>query len=142
VRIPRSIFSEIGRQLGAAYPAEACGLLAGVRGDNGDVEVRRALALTNHRRHDGEAHHRYLIAPEDFLAAEREASAAGLDIVGVYHSHPDVAARPSAYDREHAWPWYRYLIVSVVHGAVADGRVWELKEDRSGFLEHELRIEE
>ena len=40
----------------------------------------------------------------------------GLEIVGYYHSHPDHPAGPSAFDTEHAWPWYSYLIVRVDRG--------------------------
>ena len=59
---------------------------------------------------------RYLISPRDLLEAEKAARALGLDIVGVYHSHPDHPARPSEFDREHAFPWYSYIIVSVRGG--------------------------
>jgi len=54
-------------------------------------------------------------------------------VVGFYHSHPDHPARPSAFDLEHAWPFYSYVIVSVEDGAVADMRSWRLRDDRSEF---------
>jgi proteasome lid subunit RPN8/RPN11 len=73
-------------------------------------------------------------------AAERAAAAAGLEIIGFFHSHPDHPARPSAFDREHAWPWYAYLIVSVEDGRAVDWRVWELQEDRSAFVERPLEV--
>ena len=62
--------------------------------------------------------------------------------MGTYHSHPDVAARPSGYDLEHAWPWYRYLILSIVEGVVREERVWELRSDRSSFIEHTLHLKD
>ena len=142
MQIARSVLAAIRRHLVAAYPAEGCGFLVGAQRANGEVVVNRELPITNGRVADGAAQHRYLISPDDFRSAECEATVAGLQIVGVYHSHPDVAAQPSAYDREHAWPWYRYLIVSIVGGAVKDERIWELTDDRSGFVQHELRIEE
>ena len=77
--------------------------------------------------------HRYLIAPEQFLSAEREARAFGLDVIGFFHSHPDHPSRPSAFDLEHAWPFYSYLIVSVERGGVKDAHSWRLTEDRSRF---------
>jgi len=54
-------------------------------------------------------------------------------VVGFFHSHPDHPASPSAFDLEHAWPYYSYLIVSVGRGRVADARAWRLATDRSRF---------
>ena len=62
------------------------------------------------------------------------------DVLGFFHSHPDVAAVPSDYDRNHAWPWFSYLIVSVQEGESEEARSWVLREDRSGFGEERLVI--
>jgi proteasome lid subunit RPN8/RPN11 len=82
---------------------------------------------------------RYLIAPEDMLDAEKEARRLGIDIIGVYHSHPDHPARPSEFDREHAFPWYSYVIVSVQKGEPENLTAWVLKDDRSSFDHEDLR---
>jgi len=142
MRIAPSVLAEIRRYLAAAYPMEGCGLLLGTRGPNGDVVVRRQLPVPNRRAAEGGGRTRYLIGPEDFLTAEREARHASLVVVGTYHSHPDVPARPSAYDTEHAWPRCCYLIASVASGDVREERVWELRDDRSGFVERELEVKE
>jgi proteasome lid subunit RPN8/RPN11 len=89
------------------------------------------IELENER--DASRHNRYVISPGQFLRAEKEARAAGLDVLGFYHSHPDHPAQPSAFDLEHAWPWYSYLIASVEKGRVADVRSWRLREDRAAF---------
>lgn len=142
MQIARSVLAAIRRHLVAAYPAEACGFLVGTRGANGEVVVSHELPITNRRVANGAARKRYLISPDDLRSAERDATASGLQIVGVYHSHPNLAARPSSYDQEHAWPWYRYLIVSVIGGAVREERVWELTDSRHAFVEKPLQIEE
>lgn len=142
IRIAPGVLAEIRRHLAAAYPTEGCGLLLGTRGPNGDVVVRCQQPVPNRRAADGGGRTRYLIAPEDFLTAERDARQASLVVVGTYHSHPDVPARPSAYDTEHAWPWCYYLIASVAGGEVQEERVWELRDDRSGFVERELEVKE
>ena len=72
------------------------------------------------------------------VAAERAADAQGLSVVGWYHSHPDHPARPSEYDREHAWPWYSYIILSVQKRAPADMRSWRLRDDRTKYDEQQL----
>jgi proteasome lid subunit RPN8/RPN11 len=142
MRIAPGVLAEIRRHLAAAYPTEGCGLLLGTRTPNGDVVVRRQQPVPNRRAEDGGARTRYLIGPEDFLTAERDARQASLLVVGAYHSHPDVPARPSAYDTEQAWPWCCYLIVSVARGDVREERVWELRDDRSGFVERDLEVKE
>jgi proteasome lid subunit RPN8/RPN11 len=119
------------------YPEEGCGVLLGIdRGPGRTID--RVVPLDNRR--DDSRHNRYLIAPEQLLAVEREGRAGGLDVVGFYHSHPDHPARPSAFDLEHAWPYYSYLIVSVEQGRVADARSWRLADDRSGFEPEPLEI--
>lgn len=142
MELSRSLLDAIHRQLVAEYPAEGCGLLLGIRSNGGAPAVHRALPARNDRTRDGAARNRYLIGPEDFLAAERNASAAGLEIVGAYHSHPDAPPWPSAYDREHAWPWLTYLIVSVMRGTAQDARVWQITDDRTDFVERQLVVKE
>lgn len=142
VRIAPGVLAEIRHHLAAAYPAEGCGLLLGTRELDGDVVVRRQLPVPNPLTADGGGRTRYLIRPEDFLTAERAARQDRLEVVGTYHSHPDVPAHPSAYDTEHAWPWCSYLIASVAGGDVREERVWELRDDRSGFDERELVVKE
>jgi proteasome lid subunit RPN8/RPN11 len=121
------------------YPAEACGLMGGTReGDR--VLVTRLVPLTNTRTDS--AHNRYLIDPEEYLRAQRDLDAAGIEIVGVYHSHPDHPAQPSEFDREHAWPRTSYVIVAVARGRAGDLRSWRLADDRSAFHEQPITSEE
>ena len=121
---------QIHAHLCRVYPEEGCGVLLG-REAGGTRVIERVHPFEN-RREDSR-HDRYLIAPEELLAAEREGREAGLDVVGFFHSHPDHPASPSAFDLEHAWPYYSYLIVSVERGRVADARSWRLAADRSRF---------
>jgi proteasome lid subunit RPN8/RPN11 len=127
-----------GRHAATSYPDECCGVLIGrILGDSTVVE--RLLSVDNERNES--RHNRYLINPETVLAAHKEARALGLDVVGYYHSHPDHPARPSEFDREHAWPGVSYLIVSVEKGSVADARSWRLADDREKFDEEEIEKE-
>ena len=124
-----------GKHAAATYPDECCGVLIGRISDDSTV-VERLLSADNER--GDSRHNRYLINPETVLAAHKEARALGLDVVGYYHSHPDHPARPSEFDREHAWPGGSYLIVSVEKGTVADSRSWRLTDDREKFDEEEI----
>jgi len=142
IRIAPGVLAAIRLHLAAAYPTEGCGLLLGTRGPNGDVVVRRQQPVPNRRAADGGGRTRYLIGPGALLPPQRDAPHAPLLVAGTYPSHPDVPARPSAYDTEHAWPWCCYLIASVAGGEVQEERVWELRDDRSGFVERELEVKE
>jgi len=119
----------------AAYPHEACGLMLGRR-DGGTVEVvavRRADNVNVERARD-----RYEIAPADYLAAEQEAARAGVEVVGVWHTHPDHPAQPSPTDRELAWAGWSYVIAAVTAGGVSALRGWSLNGERE-FEEQEIR---
>ena len=123
LHLPQTLGESLNAFVRQGYPRETCGLLLGVRrGDEHVVtQVRRARNLNVERAED-----RYELDPDDFLAADREARAAGLDIVGIWHSHPDHPARPSATDRDGAWPGWSYLIVSVGREGVGEIRSWRL----------------
>src|SRR4030065_584569 len=71
----------------------------------------------------------YSLDPSDRLRAEAEAERLGLEILGVYHSHPDHPARPSETDLELALPWYCYVITSVERGRVGASAAWRLADD-------------
>jgi proteasome lid subunit RPN8/RPN11 len=126
LRLPGALADEIRRHGEAAYPAECCGAMVG-RAEGAAKEVLRLSPAVNRRTDDP---HRYLIAPDDLRRLQREVSEAGQEIVGYYHSHPDHPARPSAFDAEHAWPWYSYLIVRIDRGRGADMASWVLDDER------------
>jgi len=112
------------------YPHECCGALLG-SDDGGSREVRGLHKLVN-RRADS-PHNRFAVTADDVREAERAAQAAGLEVVGWYHSHPDHPALPSEFDREQAWPWYSYVIVSVINGEAQIMASWRLADDRMRF---------
>ena len=112
------------------YPHECCGALLG-RDANSGREVVALLPLAN-RRNDS-PRNRFEVTPEDVRLAEKMASEKQIELIGWYHSHPDAPARPSEFDREHAWPWYSYIIVSVQQGQPRDTTSWRLHDDRAAY---------
>jgi proteasome lid subunit RPN8/RPN11 len=137
LEISNSVLEEICRHGARSYPNECCGALVGVA--DGDAKQVRALLPLENRREGEAARTRFLVTAEDHLRAEKEARAQGLDIVGWYHSHPDHPARPSEFDREHAWPWYSYVVVRVAGGTPQEATSWVLSDDRSQFLEEPMQ---
>jgi proteasome lid subunit RPN8/RPN11 len=112
------------------YPHECCGAILG-RESEGAREVLGLMPLANRR--DDSPRNRFEVTPDDVRLAEKSARDQKLELIGWYHSHPDAPARPSEFDREHAWPWYSYIIVSVQSGQPRDMNSWRLHDDRSAY---------
>lgn len=119
-----------------SYPEEGAGLIFGEFHD-GKMLAREILPIKN-AREDSARHNRYLITAEDMLRGEEKAMQLNYDIIGVFHSHPDHPDQPSEFDQEWALPWYAYLITSVQKGEAISSRVWQLNDDRSGFVEGKI----
>jgi proteasome lid subunit RPN8/RPN11 len=134
IQISTDLLDKITAHLEAAYPEEGAGFLLGAAG-----EVHEIVALPN-AREDEARHNRYLITPEDYLKAEMKAAELGVDLIGVFHSHPDCPNEPSEFDREWAQPFFSYIISRVDNGKAVSHRSWVLAEDRSKYEEEELKI--
>ena len=130
------------------YPHECCGALLGrdastvLESDRRTGiparEIRQLFPLVNRR--DDSPRNRFSVSAQDVLEAEKAAREQGLEVVGWYHSHPDHPAQPSQYDRDHAWPWYSYIIVSVQNGVPQDMTSWRLNDDRAEFSPEGIEI--
>jgi len=134
--IPPQLARQIEREGARAFPNECCGILFGrERRVDGAVEriVERLQPVANEFDSE-ERFHRFLITPASLLRAEKSAAAEGLVVLGFYHSHPNAPARPSEYDRAHAWPFYSYVIVSVRDGRAEDMTSWTLDEQTQTFV--------
>lgn len=129
VSIGKELADKIRTHGAETYPHECCGALLGR--DNTPREILELFPLVNRR--DDSPRNRFSVTAEDVLDAEKAARQQGFDVVGWYHSHPDHPARPSQYDRDHAWPWYSYIIVSVAEGKPQDMTSWRLNDDRAEF---------
>lgn len=125
--IPEAILAAVVRDVRAGYPRETCGLLIGEQAD-GVARVAESVQAPNlNQERPGD---RYELDPRALLVADRDARQRGLEIVGVWHSHPDHPAMPSETDRAAAWEGWSYLILSVAKDGVADVRSWRLEEAR------------
>lgn len=132
IAIARGAMHKIRVHAMEAYPEECCGILIG-KEESAGKEVYDVLRIGNAKEENRTR--RFLITPEEYRRAEAGAGAAGLGVMGFYHSHPDHPARPSQFDLDHAWPWCSYVIVAVEQRIPAAVKSWILKDDRSGFDE-------
>jgi proteasome lid subunit RPN8/RPN11 len=118
------------------YPQECCGLLLGRASQVVEVwstpnawtasigsELATVIAAGTGKTD------RFYIEPLDLLNAQRHAREQQMNIIGIYHSHPDHGAEPSESDRRLAWSDYFYLILSVHQGIVQDYRCWKLDDN-------------
>ena len=153
--ISREQLGQLHRHALECYPEECCGLMLGFnRQDLAQVtelwpadnswspdflESDSNLNLKN--RPDASRRNRFAIAPIEILRAQKSARAKGIEILGIYHSHPDHPAIPSEYDREIAWAVYSYVIMSVTSKEVIKTRSWKLKGDRQ-FREENICVRE
>ncbi|MFN4180196.1 MAG: Mov34/MPN/PAD-1 family protein [Armatimonadota bacterium] len=117
------------------YPNEGCGILVGKR--EGEIwQVLRAVPVPN--RNEERSRDRFEISPKDYLRVEKEARRDGLDIVGFFHSHPDVPPFPSLTDAQFAWSGFLTVIVGIFGGSKV--RVRAHLFDGQGFRELQVYV--
>ena len=130
------------------YPEECCGLLLG-KIHQGETELIEVWPTENHYQRESAVQlstnpnltkeSRYIVDPKEMLRAQKQGRDRGLNIIGIYHSHPDHPAIPSECDREYAWPEYLYIIVSVPQGCPTDIYCWSLDQEHQ-FQSEQLRV--
>jgi proteasome lid subunit RPN8/RPN11 len=134
---------QIEREGMEAYPNECCGAMLGRDFVVPSGTTRRVLKLkklTNSFSAE-ERYHRFSLDARELMQLEKEAGELKLMVLGFYHSHPDAPARPSEYDRQHAWPFYSYAIVSIEKGKAKDLTSWQLDEATEQFKAEQVQTE-
>ena len=106
------------------YPEECSGVIVGM--DTGEMKVVVGVWRAENT-HEDERSRRFLIDPLIYMKLEQQADERDMDVLGIYHSHPDHPAEPSSY-----------IIASVGREQVEDMRSWVLKDDRSGYDEEPI----
>ena len=113
IRIEKTAWEVMVNHARSAFPDECCGAMLG-RTDDGEKLVSLAVPLEN--AYSGEKKARYELRPEDLLAAEKEARRQGMDLIGIFHSHPDCDAYFSETDLKNSCPWYSFVVLSIKAG--------------------------
>jgi proteasome lid subunit RPN8/RPN11 len=117
------------------YPNECCGAMLGAS-DGEAKTVREAVALEN--SFEGAQAARYELRPEDLLAADKAARAKGMDLIGIYHSHPDCDAYFSTTDLQNSCPWYSFVVLSIQKGEFHHANSWLPNFDQTAAAKEEL----
>jgi proteasome lid subunit RPN8/RPN11 len=95
------------------YPNECCGAMLGHIAGHSKL-VTEAVPLKN--SFEGKQAERYELHPDDLLAADKAARQRGLDLIGIFHSHPDCDAYFSDTDLKNSCPWYSFVVLSIKKG--------------------------
>lgn len=149
VKIKRSVYEGMISHAESGYPYEVCGVMIGnkelvtdyrecenlISQDAIKTEFKTENGLDKERLRD-----RFELDPKSFIEADEWARKNGLDIIGIYHSHPDSPSQPSETDRKIASPFWGYIIFSVNNGKYNDARLWYLSEDLTWFEHKDFEL--
>ena len=124
IRIEPEAWREMVAHAQSTYPNECCGAMLGTTSANGGAGKTVSIALRLENAYTGERGSRYELRPEDLLRADREARSRNLDLVGIYHSHPDCDAYFSQTDLQNSCPWYSFVVLSIRNGAFDHANSW------------------
>lgn len=109
-----------------AFPDECCGFMYGKQ--EGDTRIIiQALPIDNAATENRKR--RFVISPKDYMKGEQYALENDVELLGIYHSHPNHPAVPSEHDRVAAQPFFSYVIISVNEDGVKNVRSWLLNDD-------------
>ena len=135
IRVAGEPWGEMVAHARSTYPNECCGAMLG-RVDGAEKEVLVAMRLENSSA--GSQAARYELRPEDLLAADKEARRRGMDLVGIYHSHPDCDAYFSKTDLENSCPWYSFIVLSIQKGEFDHANSWLPNAEQTQAEKEEL----
>lgn len=135
IEIEEKPWAEMVQHARATYPNECCGAMLGKVGD-GKKQVVIAIRLENASA--GSQRERYELRPMDLLNAEQEARRHKMDLVGIYHSHPDCDAYFSKTDLKNSCPWYSFVVLSIQKGEFHHANSWLPNMDQTDAEKEEL----
>jgi len=137
INITKEIVEDFIKHAELDYPYECCGFILGRFLDKESISIKYYKA-ENIKEENRER--RFLIDPLSYQKAENIADELGLSIISIVHSHPDHPDKPSDFDRDHAWPGFSYIIISVKNGKSRTYRSWQLDKNRNTFIEEKINV--
>ena len=135
IRVDPGPWKEMVEHARSTYPNECCGAMLGAT-ENGKKVVRVGVPLEN--AFDGSQAERYELRNEDLFAADTEARKRGLELIGIYHSHPDCDAYFSETDLKNSCPWYSFVVISIKNGMFDHARSFLPDPDQTAAENEEL----
>jgi proteasome lid subunit RPN8/RPN11 len=135
IRIESASWASMVAHAQQTYPNECCGAMLGST-DDGIKLVSEAIPLRN--AFEGAQAARYELRPEDLLAADRAARERNMELIGIYHSHPDCDAYFSQTDLKNSCPWYSFVVLSIQGGKFHHANCWLPNAEQTAAEKEEL----
>jgi len=139
IRIEQQPWDEMVTHAQAIYPNECVGVMLGNSKD-GTKTVTEALRMEN--VHDGPQQERYVLDQKALLAADAQARSRKLELIGIYHSHPDCDAYFSETDLKNSCPWYSFVVLSIQNGTFDHANSWLPGPDQTSAAKEEMEYGE
>lgn len=134
VRVHAEAWATMRQHAEATYPRECCGAFLGQ-----GSQVTLAIPLDN--VYEGSQADRFEVRPADLVRVERESRARGVELLGIYHSHPDCDAYFSQTDLENSCPWYQSIVISVKQGRFDHANCFSTNDEQTAATPVALEIE-
>src|ERR1051326_184158 len=135
IRIQPEAWAAMVSHAREVYPNACCGAMIGsISGDAKTVSV--AMRLEN--AFAGAQAARYELRPQDLLAADKAARERSMDLIGIYHSHPDCDAYFSKTDLQNSCPWYSFVVLSIQKGEFHHANSWLPNAEQTEAAKEEL----
>ncbi len=140
--IDENLIESIAQHGKRQYPHEACGIILGKTEEN-EKEIVFISSEVKEAKNLSDNPIRFILDPLDFIRIQDEADKKNLDIIGIYHTHPDHPPIASQYDLEAAVEGIFYLIMSIVKGERGDFMGWFLnfEGNRKKFVQSQVIVE-
>jgi proteasome lid subunit RPN8/RPN11 len=135
IRIESEPWAAMVAHARATYPNECCGAMLGTI-DGEQKTVSASMQLQN--AFEGAQAARYELRPEDLLAADKAARDRQMDLIGIYHSHPDCDAYFSKTDLQNSCPWYSFVVLSIQKGEFHHANSWLPNFEQTDAAKEEL----
>jgi len=135
IRIEPEAWAAMVSHAREVYPNECCGAMIGSIDDRAKT-VRAAMRLEN--AFEGAQAARYELRPQDLLAADQAARGRSMDLIGIYHSHPDCDAYFSKTDLQNSCPWYSFVVLSIQKGEFHHANSWLPNFEQTEAAKEEL----
>jgi len=138
IEVNKTAFIQMQQDAENSFPNECCGFFFG-KEENGKRRVFQSTEVINSK--EGDQRRRFEISAFDYMKAEQYALENELDLLGVYHSHPQHPAIASEHDLAKAMPYFSYIILSVQDGQYDHIKSWRLKDEVRQFEEEKIIIQ-
>ena len=119
------------------FPNECCGFFYG-KEEDGNRVITHTLKINNSM--EGDQRDKFEINASDYRYGEKYAEQNNLQLLGIYHSHPNHPAIPSEFDLNRAMPFFSYILVSLDDHKILAMKSWQLGE-KFTFEEEKVNIE-